>query len=140
MVQIIKRGNVFMSGRQWTSEEDEILTQLKSEKLGPNQIYRSKKLPGRSYASILQRCIKLKLESLDKWTDREVWTAYILYHKGLNVHEIADLLPKRSKAAVNAKLTRDALYYHKPPCEMPKDLMGKETVKLLKMLEKRKRC
>ncbi len=131
---------MFMSGKHWTSEEDEILIYLNSKNLGPNQIYKSKKLPGRSYASILQRCIKLKLESIDKWTDKEIWIAYILYQKGLNIHEIADSLPKRSKAAVNAKLTRDALYYHRPPCEMPKDLIEKETVKLLKKSDRRKRC
>lgn len=120
-----------MGGKHWTPEEDNIIISLNKQNLGPYQIFKSKKLPGRSYASILQRCIKLKIGSIDKWTDKEIWVAYILYKHGLNVHEIADLLPNRSKAAVNAKLTRDALYYHKPHCEKPVDLDEKETVKNL---------
>jgi len=129
-----------MGGKHWTHEEDEILIYLTSQNLGPDQIYKSKELPGRSYASILQRCIKLKIRSINKWTDKEIWIAYILYKKGLNVHEIADLLPNRSKAAVNAKLTRDSLYYHKPPCDKPKDLNEKEAVKTLITKKNRKNC
>lgn len=121
-----------MGGKHWTPEEDEILELLSLQNLGPNEIYKSKKLPGRSYTSILQRCIKLKFGSVNKWTDKEIWIAYILYQKGLNVHEIADLLPNRSKAAVNAKLTRDSLYYHKPPCKMPNGLTKEDTEKILK--------
>ncbi len=120
-----------MGGKHWTPEEDKIIISLNKQNFGPDQIYKSKKLPGRSYASILQRCIKLKIGSINKWTDKEIWVAYILYKHGLNVHEIADLLPNRSKAAVNAKLTRDALYYHKPPCEKPCDFNETKTLEKL---------
>jgi hypothetical protein len=111
-----------MGGKPWTHEEDKLLITLSSKNLGPDKIYKSQKLPDRSYVSILQRCIKLKLKLIKKWTDQEVWTAYILYKKGMSIQEIADRLPNRSKHAVNGKLARDALYYHKPRCKMPTKL------------------
>jgi hypothetical protein len=121
-----------MGGKCWTLEEDEILISLFKQGLGPDKMYKSNKLPGRSYASILQRCIKFKLGTVNKkWNAKETWLIYLLYKRGLNVHEIADLLPNRSKSAVNGKLSRDGLYYHKPRCEKPCNLNENETLKTL---------
>jgi hypothetical protein len=128
-----------MGGKNWTLEEDKILISLFKQGFGPDKMYKSNKLPGRSYASILQRCIKLKVGTVNKWSAKETWVAYLLYNHGLNVHEIAELLPNRSKSAVNGKLSRDGLYYHKPHCEKPFDLNENEAVKIL-LSKNRKIC
>ena len=114
-----------MGGYEWKEDEDKIIIDMvKNEGATSGDIHRSRKLPFRTSAAIACRITKLKLKlrsTYRRWTDEEVWKAYIMYHQDYSIREIADEL-HRGKDTTGTKITNERLIYQPTSVPCPEHL------------------
>lgn len=110
--------------RPWSREEDELLTQLRSEGKSWPDIYKT--FPSRSFAAVHSRLSQKKLRSerqvpkaptarRQRWTEEDDLRLRELREKGIPIHEIATHFPGRSATSVQVH------YYQKVSPELEAD-------------------
>ncbi|MBZ2166350.1 hypothetical protein [Methanobacterium spitsbergense] len=121
--------NTDSSGKHWSEDEDNLLIELKGIGLKAPQI-RKEHLPLRSESAINSRASILGVTHANIWSNKDLWTAWIMNKKGFGTQEIADELG-RTKRATSTKMSCKGLFYRPPHSEPPIELK-REVMELLR--------